>query len=77
MQIYFFISKQVHIFAVSKILTQYKTTHTMKKLNQAAPIFYKEQICKFIDWENLTAGGQIKVKIKNKYLQVSISDLHN
>jgi hypothetical protein len=49
----------------------------MKELNQASPIFYKEQICKFIDWENLTAGGQIKIKIKNKYLQVSISDLHN
>ena len=49
----------------------------MTKLNQDAPIFWKGNLCKFIDWESLTMGGKLLVKLEKRTIQVDIDELTN
>lgn len=60
-----------NIYKLSKL--QIMTT----KLNQAAPIFWKGKLCKFIKWETLNFGGKLKIKIDKKFIEADISELTN
>lgn len=46
-------------------------------LDQAKPIFWGGKICKFIKWESLTIGGNLKIKVGSQFIEVNISELKN
>lgn len=46
-------------------------------LNQSAPIFWKGNICKFINWNSLNFDGKLKIKIDKKFIEVDIDELKN
>lgn len=46
-------------------------------LNQDAAIFWKQNLCQFIDWETLTSKGEIIITINNKNFIANINELSN
>lgn len=47
------------------------------KFNKQLPIFWKGNLCQLIKWETLTFGGELKAKIKGKFITININDLTN
>ena len=46
-------------------------------LNQDAAIFWKQNLCQFIDWETLTSKGEIIITINNKNFIANINYISN
>jgi hypothetical protein len=48
-----------------------------EKLNKKKPIYWKDRLCKSVNWDSMNLGGKIKVKIDKSFIEVNVDELTN